>query len=75
MFLSNFPFIRFNLKGHFQGPEFFLTDRPTDPQTDRPTYLIIEIPCPLRDLGALMGPVNIPLKTFSVNVVYKKELG
>ena len=46
MTLSNFHFLRFAQKGHFQGVKFFLTDgqtdrptnRPTDRPTDKPTY-------------------------------------
>ena len=50
MFLSNFHFLRFAQKGHFQGVNFFLTDGQTDRQTDRqtdgPTKLLIEAPFP-----------------------------
>ena len=54
MTLSNFHFLRFAQKGHFQGVKFFLTDgqtdgptdRRTDRQTDGPTNLLIEAPFP-----------------------------
>ena len=50
MTLSNFHFLRFAQKGHFQGVKFFLTDGQTDRQTDRqtdgPTNLLIEAPFP-----------------------------
>ena len=54
MTLSNFHFLRFAQKGHFQGVKFFLTDGqtdrqtdgPTDRQTDGPTNLLIEAPFP-----------------------------
>ena len=42
MTLSNFHFLRFAQKGHFQGVKFFLTDG----QTDGPTKLLIEAPFP-----------------------------
>ena len=44
--LSNFHFLRFAQKGHFQGVKFFLTDGQTDRQTDGPTNLLIEAPFP-----------------------------
>ena len=54
MTLSNFHFLRFAQKGHFQCVKFFLTDgqtdrrtdRQTDRQTDGPTNLLIEAPFP-----------------------------
>ena len=39
---SNFHFLRFAQKGHFQGVKFFLIDG----QTDGPTNLLIEAPFP-----------------------------
>ena len=45
MFLSNFHFLGFAKKGHFQAVKFFLTDGPTDRPTDRPTNLLIEAHC------------------------------
>ena len=46
MILSNFRFLRFAEKGHFQAVKIFLTDGPTDQltdqltdrPTDKPTY-------------------------------------
>ena len=44
MILSNFCFLRFAQKGHFQAVNFFLTFFLTDRQTDRPTNLVLEAP-------------------------------
>ena len=41
MFMSNFHFLRFAQKDHFQAVKNILTDG----QTDQPTNLLIEAPC------------------------------
>ena len=44
MILSNFHFLRFAQKGHFQAVKFVLTFFWTDQQTDRLTNLVLEAP-------------------------------